>query len=295
MVHTKLYDILGVDPKATPAVITRAFRIRALKTHPDKNRSDPDATDKFQLLQSSYDVLKDPKRRSRYDETGCLDNDSDDFMDMYEKFRSSFVEVTEEAIDDFAATYKGSQEEMDDIEGFYERFKGDLTLFFDFVPLSDPSECDRYLEIIRKLIDDESLAETRKFTLTCEKFRNIGESYIKKYKKESRSATSLKRDAKHRKKDEHDSTKKRKGGKENEPEEMGDMNSLILAIKGNQDRRRTKKESLFDDIIDEYGGAGKKKGQSRSKSIPEPPSEADFQAARSRLGEMKSASMKKKK
>lgn len=65
-----LYDELGVPKDASQADIKRTFRSKAGKCHPDKNPDDPDAKGKFQRIQHAYAVLKDERKRKRYDETG---------------------------------------------------------------------------------------------------------------------------------------------------------------------------------------------------------------------------------
>ena len=46
MKDTKYYDVLGVDPTATPSEIKRAYYNGARATHPDKNPGDPTANEK---------------------------------------------------------------------------------------------------------------------------------------------------------------------------------------------------------------------------------------------------------
>lgn len=55
----------------------------ALQLHPDKNRDDPKAKEKFQKVLEAYGVLSDPKKRERYDQYGSVDEEMDfgDFMD----------------------------------------------------------------------------------------------------------------------------------------------------------------------------------------------------------------------
>lgn len=62
------YQILGVPPNATGDDIKLQYRRLALKLHPDKNRDDPQATEKFQELQEAYEVLSDAERRTAYDQ-----------------------------------------------------------------------------------------------------------------------------------------------------------------------------------------------------------------------------------
>ncbi|MFC3959865.1 J domain-containing protein [Halovivax cerinus] len=63
------YDVLGVDPDASVAVIERAYRERVLETHPDHNDA-PDAAERFSRVTTAADVLTDELERARYDRLG---------------------------------------------------------------------------------------------------------------------------------------------------------------------------------------------------------------------------------
>lgn len=64
------YDVLGVTKSATEAEIKSAFRKKAKEFHPDLNKDDPKASEKFQEAQEAYAVLSDENKRKMYDQYG---------------------------------------------------------------------------------------------------------------------------------------------------------------------------------------------------------------------------------
>lgn len=64
------YDVLGVSKNATDAEIKSAFRKKAKEFHPDLNKDNPDAAEKFKEAQEAYSVLSDENKRKMYDQYG---------------------------------------------------------------------------------------------------------------------------------------------------------------------------------------------------------------------------------
>lgn len=64
------YDVLGVSREATENDIKLAYRRLARKFHPDMNKTDPNAKDKFIEVQEAYEVLSDSDKRRNYDRFG---------------------------------------------------------------------------------------------------------------------------------------------------------------------------------------------------------------------------------
>ncbi len=63
-----LYKTLEVKKGASQEEIRRSYRKLARKYHPDANRDDPDAEDRFKEIQHAYEVLSSPEKRREYDE-----------------------------------------------------------------------------------------------------------------------------------------------------------------------------------------------------------------------------------
>lgn len=61
------YSALGVAPTATDAEIRAAFRTLAKKYHPDRNKDDPKAEEKFKEISAAFDIIGDADRRKKYD------------------------------------------------------------------------------------------------------------------------------------------------------------------------------------------------------------------------------------
>ncbi|ROW15842.1 hypothetical protein VPNG_02437 [Cytospora leucostoma] len=68
--ETKLYDQLGVKPDASQDEIKKGYRKAALKFHPDKNKDNPSAAEKFKDCSQAYEILSDPEKRKIYDQYG---------------------------------------------------------------------------------------------------------------------------------------------------------------------------------------------------------------------------------
>lgn len=70
MEYKDYYKTLGVERKATQDDIKKAFRKLAMKYHPDQNKDNKQAEEKFKEINEAYEVLSDPKKRERYDQLG---------------------------------------------------------------------------------------------------------------------------------------------------------------------------------------------------------------------------------
>jgi len=65
------YDVLGIQKQASPDEIKKAYRKLAMKYHPDRNKDDAQAEEKFKQVSEAYAVLSDKEKRKKYDQFGA--------------------------------------------------------------------------------------------------------------------------------------------------------------------------------------------------------------------------------
>ncbi|EEA06388.1 DnaJ domain-containing protein [Cryptosporidium muris RN66] len=230
---TRLYEIIGVSPDATAAEIKREYRIRALALHPDKNRCDETSKERFQNLQKAYEVLRDEQSRAEYDESGYIEDDYNDNSSKWNnltKFFKQFTKkVTIQDILEYKKIYRGSNDEWEDICYLYNKFDGDCTNLLEYIPFCEAEDIDYYIDIIRKAIKDQLLPKRDKFDSSINKIRQKTKKWKKQRVREEKQAN------------------------------IGNMDNLVLAIKGNMMKRNKRLTQIFaqyeensnDDNIDE--------------------------------------------
>jgi molecular chaperone DnaJ len=82
------YEVLGVPRDADERAIKKAFRTLARELHPDVNRHDPEAEEKFKEAAEAYEILSDAERRATYDRYGHEGLSSSGFSSNFQGFGS---------------------------------------------------------------------------------------------------------------------------------------------------------------------------------------------------------------
>jgi curved DNA-binding protein CbpA len=87
------YESLGVDRDADQDTIKKAYKRKAMESHPDRDGGSEQA---FQCIQRAYSVLSDPERRKLYDETGMDGLESQEQEEsIHEQLGSLFLELVD--------------------------------------------------------------------------------------------------------------------------------------------------------------------------------------------------------
>ena len=82
------YEVIGVARGADEREVKKAFRVLARELHPDVNRHDPEAEEKFKEAAEAYEILSDAERRATYDRYGFEGLDSRGFSSATQGFGS---------------------------------------------------------------------------------------------------------------------------------------------------------------------------------------------------------------
>lgn len=259
---TSLYEVLGIEQTATQDEIRKAYHKLALRLHPDKNPGDQNAKEKFQSLQNVIAILGDPEKRKVYDQTGSTEDaelSSEIVKDLYQFFRALFKTVTVDDIEEFAATYQGSENEKQDLKDLYIKCKGNMDRVYDQLMCSDPhQDSHRFMDIIN---DAVSAGELKEYA--------IYKKWAKKVAKTPRPSEVLKPAKK---------TKSSEGS-----------DASLFAVISNREKQRNSMDSLAAALEAKYSGKEKSK---KSKAHFEEPSEQEFEAAQKRIAQRMKARAK---
>lgn len=92
------YSVLGLSKSASDSEIKKAYRVLALKWHPDKNPDDVQtAEEKFKVIGEAYSVLSNADKKKRYDLYGheAVDDHFDGFDEAVSTFFMFFQDSAE--------------------------------------------------------------------------------------------------------------------------------------------------------------------------------------------------------
>ncbi len=103
MAKRDYYEVLGIKKSASKDEIKKAYRKLALKFHPDKNKGDKGAEEKFKEGSEAYHVLSDDKRKANYDQFGHAAFQGSGGQGGFGNFdfSSSFSDIFEDVFGDF--------------------------------------------------------------------------------------------------------------------------------------------------------------------------------------------------
>ena len=99
------YEVLGVPRDADETQIKKAFRKLARELHPDVNRHDPDAEEKFKEAAEAYEILNDAERRATFEHpryeivpTGEVYDGEEEVARYFAESRAAFPDQRNELI-----------------------------------------------------------------------------------------------------------------------------------------------------------------------------------------------------
>ncbi len=132
-VDPNYWSLLGVSPECDSDELKSAFRKEARKWHPDLNKNDVNAEERFKLINEAYAILSDPKKRKEWEKQNNKHQDIfDNRFPTYEEYLEVILGIRTNLKDD-----------IDDqsSEFFDEEYESiDRTTFREYIPTtSEPS------------------------------------------------------------------------------------------------------------------------------------------------------------
>lgn len=133
--------------------------------HPDRVDENQKliATEKFKVLCKVHSILQNSEKRKVYDDSGDVDDESDIDSSWINYWKTIFRVITLDDIKKYEQDYLGSETEVRDLKRAYINGKGSMDHIIQAVPFANCDHEDRYLEIIRKLVDEGEVEEYSTF------------------------------------------------------------------------------------------------------------------------------------
>ncbi|AIQ95015.1 DnaJ-class molecular chaperone CbpA [Prochlorococcus sp. MIT 0604] len=151
-------SILGLSPDFDDKELKKAFRREARKWHPDLNKNDLNAEERFKLINEAYECLRDPKKRNKSSD----ENNQDDYENI--NFKTGFPDFQEYLDSLFGYEYTAKNYDKYDNESFEdEPINIDNDEFNNYeYPTTSPDEpppvkLDQDIETIIELTPYEAL------------------------------------------------------------------------------------------------------------------------------------------
>jgi curved DNA-binding protein len=123
MEYKDYYKTLGVERNASPEEIKKTYRKLAMKYHPDRNKDNKEAEEKFKNINEAYEVLSDSKKRARYDQLGA----------SYSQWQEKGGNPGNFNWNEWASSGRGGQGTQVDMGDFEEMFGGGFSDFFSAI------------------------------------------------------------------------------------------------------------------------------------------------------------------
>ena len=107
-VNPNYWSLLGVSPNCEPSELKAAFRKEARKWHPDLNKNDANAEERFKLINEAYEILSDPTKRITWEKKNKSNEDIfenrfpdyEEYLEVVLGIRTNKKSVKEDGIDD---------------------------------------------------------------------------------------------------------------------------------------------------------------------------------------------------
>jgi len=117
------YEILGVTRESSEKEITKAYRKKALKCHPDKNPDNKEAAELFHELSKALELLTDAKARAAYDAVLKAKEKARLRTQALDSKRKKFKQVLEEQEDAAKINKENDETEAKNLQAEIERLR----------------------------------------------------------------------------------------------------------------------------------------------------------------------------